>query len=95
MGVYDPELVGYGTDWWFLHTLGPDIDNRVAVVDEVTCVNPYDKNKGGGGREIDALQTHQMRKEVWERIKASAVVTWETTRNVTVSIKERRARPPV
>jgi hypothetical protein len=70
MGVYDPELVGYGADWWFLHTLGPDIDNRVAVVDEVTCVNPYDKNKGGGGREIDALQTHQMRKEVWERIKA-------------------------
>jgi hypothetical protein len=70
MGVYDPALVGYGADWWFLHTLGPDIDNRVAVVDEVTCVNPYDKKKGGGGREIDTLQTHQMRKEVWERIKA-------------------------
>ena len=71
MGVYDPALVGYGADWWFLRTLGPDIDNRVAVVDEVTCVNPYDKNKGGGGREIDTLQTHQMRKEVWERIKAT------------------------
>ena len=70
MRVYDRELVGYGTDWWFLHTLGPDIDNRVAVVDEVTCVNPYDKNKGSGGREIDALQTHQVRKEVWERMKA-------------------------
>jgi hypothetical protein len=71
MGVYDPDLVGYGADWWFLHTLGPDIDNRVAVVDEVTCVNPYDKDKGGGGREIDTLQTHQVRKEVWERIKAA------------------------
>ena len=71
MGVYDPALVGYGADWWFLRTLGPDIDNRVAVVDEVTCVNPYDKNKSGGGREIDTLQTHQMRKEVWERIKAT------------------------
>src|SRR5882757_6978796 len=71
MGVYDPDLVGYGADWWFLHTLGPDIDNRVAVVDEVTCVNPYDKDKGGGRREIDTLQTHEMRKEVWERIKAA------------------------
>jgi len=70
MQVYDPALVGYGTDWWFLHTLGPQIDNRVAVVDEVTCVNPYDKDKGSGGREIDALQTHQIRKEVWERMKA-------------------------
>ena len=70
MRVYDPELVGYGTDWWFLHTLGPDLDKRVAVVDAVTCVNPYDKHKGKGGREIDTLQTHQMRKEVWERMKA-------------------------
>jgi hypothetical protein len=70
MRVYDRDLVGYGTDWWFLHTLGPDLDNRVAVVDEVTCVNPYDKDKGSGGREIDALQTHQARKEVWDRMKA-------------------------
>ena len=69
MAVYDPELVGYGTDWWFLHTLGTDLDKRIAVVDEVTCVNPYDKHKGAGGREIDAVQTHQMRKEVWERMK--------------------------
>ena len=70
MRVYDPELVGYGTDWWFLQTLGPDLDKRVAVVDAVTCVNPYDKHKGNGGREIDTLQTHQVRKEVWERMKA-------------------------
>lgn len=70
MAVYDPDLVGYGADWWFLHTLGQDLDNRVAVVDEVTCVNPYDRDKGGGGREIDTLQTHELRKESWERIKA-------------------------
>jgi hypothetical protein len=70
MKVYDPELVGYGTDWWFLHTLGADLGMHVAVVDEVTCVNPYDRDKGNGGREIDTLQTHQVRKEVWERMKA-------------------------
>jgi hypothetical protein len=70
MRVYDPELVGYGTDWWFLHTLGPDLEKRVAVVDSVTCVNPYDKHKGNGGREIDTLQAHDVRKEVWERMKA-------------------------
>jgi hypothetical protein len=69
MAVYDPELVGYGMDWWFLHSLGADLANHVAVVDEVTCINPYDKNKGGQ-REIDQLQTHEKRKEVWERIKA-------------------------
>jgi hypothetical protein len=75
MRVYDRDLVGYGMDWWFLHTLGPDIENRVAVVDEVTCVNPYDKHKGSGGREIDALQTHEARKEVWERLKAKHQLT--------------------
>lgn len=70
MRVYDPELVGYGTDWWFLHTLGTDLERRVAVVDEVTCVNPYDKHKGAGGREIDMVQTHQMRKEIWKKMKS-------------------------
>jgi hypothetical protein len=69
MSVYDPELVGYGADWWFLQTLGADLKNHVAIVDEVTCINPYDKHKGGV-REIDTLQTHEKRKEVWERMKA-------------------------
>jgi hypothetical protein len=69
MSVYDPELVGYGADWWFLHTLGAHLHNRVAVVDEVTCINPYDRSKGGV-REIDTLQSHEKRKEVWERMKA-------------------------
>jgi hypothetical protein len=69
MAVYDPELVGYGADWWFLHTLGTQLENRVAVVDEVTCINPYDRSKGGV-REIDTLQSHEKRKEVWERMKA-------------------------
>jgi len=69
MAVYDPELVGYGVDWWFLHTLGPELANHVAIVDEVTCINPYDRDKGGV-REIDRLQSHEKRKEVWERMKA-------------------------
>ena len=68
MAVYDPELVGYGADWWFLSTLGPDIDNRVAVVDEVTCINPHDRAKGGV-REIDRLQSHEKRKQVWARMR--------------------------
>ncbi len=66
--AFDPELVGYGTDWWFLHTLG-DLRNRVAVIDEITCVNPYDRAKGGR-REIDRLQSHEDRKAVWEKMKA-------------------------
>jgi hypothetical protein len=69
MAAYDPQLVGYGVDWWFLQTLGAELQNHVAVVDEVTCINPYDREKGGV-REIDTLQSHEKRKEVWERMKA-------------------------
>lgn len=69
MQVYDPQIVGYGEDWWFLQSMGPDLTNRVAVVDEFTCVNPYDRAKGGE-REIDRLRSDAQRKEVWERLKA-------------------------
>jgi len=69
MDVFDPELIGYGEDWWFLQTLGGQSRRRVAIADEVPCINPYDRVKGGA-REIDRLSTHEQRKEVWERIKA-------------------------
>jgi hypothetical protein len=68
MAVYEPEIIGYGEDWWFLRTLGPDLDRHVAVVDEVPCVNPHDRRKGGR-REIDRVSSHEERKAVWERIK--------------------------
>jgi hypothetical protein len=69
MAVFDPEIIGYGEDWWFLQTLGSDLARRVAVVDEVPCINPHDHSKGGL-REIDRVSSHKQRMEVWERIKA-------------------------
>ena len=69
MAVFDPESAGYGEDWWFLKTLGPDLHKRVAIVDEVPCVNPHDREKGGT-REIDRLLSHEERKASWERMKA-------------------------
>ena len=69
MAVYDPELVGWGCDWWFLSTLGDDLYKRVAVVDAITCINPNDVSKLGV-REIDQLSRTQERRAIWERIKA-------------------------
>jgi hypothetical protein len=68
MAVFDPELVGYGEDWWFLKTLGNDLACHVAIVDEVTCVNPHDRSKGGA-REIDRLESKTDREAVWERVR--------------------------
>ena len=67
MAVYDPTLVGWGCDWWFLETMGDDLCGRVAVVDAIPCVNPHDSMKGT--REIDRLQPAQERKDSWETIK--------------------------
>ena len=68
MAVYDPELVGFGVDWWFLHVLGTDIRGRVAVIDEIVCLNPHDRTKGRV-REINRLQPYEVRKRKWAEMK--------------------------
>jgi hypothetical protein len=68
MVVYDPELVGFGVDWWFLHVLGTDIRGRVAVIDEIVCLNPHDRTKGRV-REINRLQPYEVRKRKWAEMK--------------------------
>ena len=68
MAVYDPELVGWGCDWWFLEVMGTDLRDRVAVVDAITCLNPHDVSKGGR-REIDQLSRTHERRAIWERIR--------------------------
>lgn len=68
MEIYDPVLVGYGVDWWFLDVLGPNLEGNIAVVDAISCINPHDSAKGGH-REIDRLQKLSIRQENWEVIK--------------------------
>ncbi len=68
MKVYDPVLVGWGTDLWFMEVLGPDAEGKVAVVDEISCINPHDNTKGNQ-REIDLLQKTPDRIKNWKKIK--------------------------
>jgi hypothetical protein len=68
MAVYDPQLVGWGVDWWFCELIGGGPERRIAVVDAIPCTNPRDR--GGGVREIDLLQSEAERKAAWERVKA-------------------------
>jgi hypothetical protein len=66
--VYDPLLVGWGIDWWYMDLLNADSQRKVAIIDAVTCINPHDKAKGRQ-REIDRLQDTPTRIMNWERIK--------------------------
>jgi hypothetical protein len=69
MKVYDPVLVGWGIDWWFMNVLGAQAKGKVAVVDAITCINPRDEIKGEQ-REIDILQDTPTRIENWKKIQA-------------------------
>jgi hypothetical protein len=69
MNVYDPELTGWGVDWWYMHTLGPDLTGKVAIIDDITCINPHDSAKGGR-REIDLIAPKSERIARWEKFKA-------------------------
>jgi len=69
MKVYDPILVGWGIDWWFLYTIKPEINqNKVAIIDAIACHNPPAWEKGGK-REIDKLQGKKAREQKWLEIK--------------------------
>jgi hypothetical protein len=86
MAVYDPELVGWGCDWWFLDAMGEDLRDRVAVIDSITCINPHDASKGG--REIDRLSSSSERRAVWERMKTKYDIRSEAR-----GVQEYRAIP--
>jgi hypothetical protein len=67
MAIYDPVLVGFGIDWWYLDHLQAPRD-KIAIVDAIPCTNPLDTQKPEG-REIDRLQSLQHRMAHWEQVK--------------------------
>ena len=66
--VFDPDLKGWGTDHWFIHTLGADAHSHIAIIDSISCLNPHDKFKTNGIREIDNYQSTNDRKAYFEKI---------------------------
>lgn len=68
MKHYDPALVGYGTDWWYLEVLHAEVVGNAAIVDQWPCINPFDDRKQGRGREIDALQSLAQRERAWYEV---------------------------
>lgn len=76
---YDPVMVGYGTDHWYMSVLQREADFRCAIVDSVPCTNPHDDLKGGV-REINTLQSCDDRKATWERVRRDRGIEEADTR---------------
>lgn len=68
MDVFDPTVTGWGSDAWYLHILGDKVENKIALSDEVYCLNPLDKAKGGK-REIDRYQSKNERIKNFELVQ--------------------------
>jgi hypothetical protein len=59
-------------DWagqWYLESMGLDSKGRLAIIDDIPCINPQDWTKQDGKREIDRLQTLEERRAIWEQVK--------------------------
>lgn len=64
---YDPQLVGWGIDYWLAHRFRNE-RRKIAVIHDVVCINPEDNAKAGQ-REIESLQNQEQRKACWNAIK--------------------------
>lgn len=82
LNIFDPELKGWGTDHWFIHNLGPDSLGHVAIIDSISCLNPHDRFKVDGIREIDTYQSTNNRKNYFEKISTDKkIISISKTKN--------------
>jgi hypothetical protein len=65
--VFDGSMSGYGVDFWFCDALGGGLNMKFAILDEVTVINPHERTKPGGRREIDTLRPLPDRIEEWQQ----------------------------
>jgi len=64
MNIYDPSLVGFGIDYLYIWALGQNIEDKYALCDQISCINPFKKI-----RSIDILQSKKDRIKNWLEIK--------------------------
>lgn len=91
MQVYDPDLKGYGIDFWYLDVIGPDLAGKVAIADVVYCINPHTKNKNAGQREIYKVEPPCASMDKWRRMKLIHGIKTEEQEFITFGSVKRLA----
>ena len=89
--VFDPVLTGTGIDWWFMESLGEEIEGKVAIIDAITCTNPSARTKGGV-RECDRLDTETQREAAWDWVRTRYGVNRRPHREFGRTLRRRPAR---
>jgi len=68
MKYYDPILIGWGIDYFYIWALGKDVKNKYALIDSISCINPHDEKKKDK-RELNKLNGVNERAQKWHQIK--------------------------
>lgn len=86
---YDARLVGWGVDYLYSHYVASEYGPKaIGVVDCVPCRNPFDLAKKAEVRPIDALQSWDARRSMWNKVKAERGLP-EDVEQIEVITKER------
>ena len=68
MEYYDDRLIGWGIDYHYIWALGKDLDNKYALIDKISVINPHD-NKKNNKRELSLINNWDKRVIPWNNIK--------------------------
>jgi hypothetical protein len=68
MEYYDDSLIGWGIDYHYIWALGKDLNDKYALVDKITVINPHDNIKNNK-RELSLINDWDKRVIPWDKIK--------------------------
>jgi hypothetical protein len=74
MDVYDPRVIGWGTDYWFCHHFKSEQNWRLAIMDCITVTNPLPEQRRGGQREILKLASNADREAQWRTVQRERAI---------------------
>lgn len=81
MKYYDPILIGWGIDYFYIWANGLEKKRSYALIDGVSCINPQNKK---GNREHNNIKNHNHEYKYWLAIKKKYNIndfklkTWHT-----------------
>lgn len=68
MKYYEGDLNGHFVDYMYINILGKDIKDKYAIIDKISCINPYDNDKQDTKREWSKLKDNNDVK-IWNGIR--------------------------
>lgn len=69
MEYYDPILIGWGIDLFYIWVLGEDVKDKYAIIDSIQCINPHDGEKVVKTRELNNIKNYKSEANYWHKIK--------------------------